>query len=138
MFKRKGFTLLELIIVVIIIGVLAGIAIPQYLNAVERAKVAKAKANLMMVSQAEKMYQANESTYTVVTDAASAALLDLYVQGVSGAIGSDNDWGYTVAAVVDIKEDFLITAARNGGAYNTLTLTLDEKGSTAASTHPLK
>lgn len=137
MFKRKGFTLLELIIVVIIIGVLAGIAIPQYLNAVERAKVAKAKANLMMVSQAEKMYQANESTYTVVNDAASAALLNLYVQGVAGAIGSDGDWNYTVAAVADIKEDFLITASRNGGAYNTLTLTLDEKG-TATGTHPFK
>ncbi|MEK6715763.1 MAG: prepilin-type N-terminal cleavage/methylation domain-containing protein [Candidatus Omnitrophota bacterium] len=129
MFKRKGFTLLELIIVVIIIGVLAGIAIPQYLNAVERAKLSKATANLSLISSAEKMYCAQNSVYLTSTfDAASVvndAELDKWSEGLPAAITSDPDWAYNVA--VPAANQFLITADRASGTYDTCIVTLDEK-----------
>ena len=57
---KKGFTLVELLIVVIVVGILAAFAIPQYINAVEKAKVGSAKNSLGLIAQAEKMYRAEK------------------------------------------------------------------------------
>ena len=53
--KSKGFTLVELMIVVVIIGVLASIAIPNFLSYREKAKGAEAKSNLRAIKTAIEM-----------------------------------------------------------------------------------
>jgi prepilin-type N-terminal cleavage/methylation domain-containing protein len=73
--NKKGFTLLELMIVVIVIGILAAIAMPRYIDTIERARMAEALSNLDVIRASEKRYWAEQlgwsgtGTYTNSIDA---------------------------------------------------------------------
>ncbi len=55
--RFKGFTLIELLIVVAIIGILAAIAVPNFLNAQVRAKVSRAVSDMKTLETALEMYR---------------------------------------------------------------------------------
>jgi len=64
---RGGFTLIELMIVVAIIGILAAIAIPNFVRFQLRSKSAEAKTNLAAIRTAEESYFAENGIYVVGT-----------------------------------------------------------------------
>lgn len=61
--NRQAFTLIELLIVVAIIGILAAIAVPNFLNAQTRAKVSRAVADLRSIGTALEMYRLDNNDY---------------------------------------------------------------------------
>jgi len=79
-FKRSfGFTLMELMIVVAIIGIFAAIAYPSYTEYVTRAKRADGKVALLKVQLAQEKYRANNPTYdTLAQIGASSTSPDRY------------------------------------------------------------
>lgn len=62
--KQKGFTLVELMIVVAIIGILASVAIPNYQKYQAKARQVEAKINLAAIYTAEVSFAAEASSYT--------------------------------------------------------------------------
>jgi len=67
--KSDGFTLIELLIVVAIIGILAAIAVPNFLNAQTRAKVANAVSDMKTLETALEMYRMDNNHYPLWRDA---------------------------------------------------------------------
>ncbi len=61
---RVGFTLLELIMVVVIIGILAAIAGPMYFKTVERSRISEARRMLGMIRMAQMRYYAEHAQFT--------------------------------------------------------------------------
>jgi len=58
-FNRDGFTLVEMLVVIAMIGILASIALPNYLKAKDKAKEAETKANLHVIQVALERYAAD-------------------------------------------------------------------------------
>ena len=71
--SRKGFTLIELMIVVAIIGILAAIAIPNFLRFQLKSKTSEGKVNLAAIRTAEESYLAEFGNYVAAASAPDVA-----------------------------------------------------------------
>lgn len=105
--SSKGFTLIELMIVILIIGIIAAIALPAYQNYAKQARRADAKTSLFEVQLAQEKYRANNPNY----------ISDMTLLGYDNADNNDSKDGYYI---VDVAVD---NATSN--AEYTITATID-------------
>lgn len=126
---KKGFTLLELMIVVVLVGILAAFGVVGYFGAVDKARNEKARRYLGLIAQAQKMCHEEEGDYGVAfvntppSQVACGAnqVLGNFIEEL-GAIPSDSDWNYSMVVTVD-PDSFVITATKADGSC---TITVDE------------
>jgi type IV pilus assembly protein PilE len=93
--KQRGFTLMELMIVVAIVGILASIAIPSYQESVRKSRRAEARAQLLEVAQyMQRFYSQNDSFATSKDGTAVSIPGDLEMVPRTAASGAQS---YTIS-----------------------------------------
>lgn len=111
--RSAGFTIIELMIVVAIIGLLAGIAVPSYREQVNKGKRAEGKAALLAAaSRFERFYSQNNCYPSAGTNCgnATSSALALTAAGVNSYSGDDANKAYYAISVTQNAQTFTITA----------------------------
>ncbi len=119
-----GFTLIELMIALVIIALLAGLALPSYLDSIQRARRGDGQASLLRLQLEQEKWRANNLSY-------SSSLSDL------GLGGSSADGFYSLAITSANATGFTATAtATSSQSSDTdcLTLTLVQTGANTTTT----
>ncbi len=115
--KNRGFTFIEMMIAIVIMGLMAATVVPAYRNKVEKARVTKACANLITLRKGQANYFIkNNSFYSGGVDATFCDLIGLSPIVFSG------DFIYNTDSSGNC------TATRMGGQNSGLTITLYEDG----------
>jgi general secretion pathway protein G len=95
---NRGFTLIEVLVVVAIIGLVAGISIPNLLSALDRARQKRSMADIRAVSEAIEMYQTDHMFYPRYADVTAENLehsLAIYVKRYNSFDGWNHAFLYS-------------------------------------------
>ena len=124
MIKQKGFTLIELMVVVAVIGVLSAIAIPQYQNYVARAQVAEGFSLVASGKMAVAEYYNENGSFPTDNATARLGAANTIIGKYVGSVTVGNAGALTVAYNTTTAHEklqgknFVLTPTDNGGSIS--------------------
>ncbi|MBU3934261.1 MAG: type II secretion system GspH family protein [Candidatus Omnitrophica bacterium] len=129
---KAGISLIELIVVVTVIGILASIAIPNFIKTMETTKAREAISSLGQIRAGEIIYRSEENTYW------PAGSTESNVATINSQLRLSLDtrelnWDYYVTATTST---FTATARRKSGRNENKTITIDEDGNQGGTWSP--
>lgn len=104
--RRRGFSLIELMVAIVLAGVLAAIALPAFFDSVRKGRRSDAFAALTQLQLAQERWRAGHAAYTT----------DLTALGIA-AVTASGHYGISVSAA-DTTSYTLLAAARGGQAQD--------------------
>ena len=94
--NKKGFTLIEALAVVLIVGVLAAIVVPTYLRTMERVKASQTASTLYYIAGAQKAYNIKNAQYTDEASELGITLRDANGNDVAGSTFASQYFDYNI------------------------------------------
>jgi type IV pilus assembly protein PilA len=94
--SERGFTLVELLVVIIIIGILAAIALPSFLNQSAKAKQSEAKQNVGTINRVQTALRVENTSFSSTFDAVAIGSL-----AGSGSVTTTGNYIYTLTGTID-------------------------------------
>ena len=123
--NNKGFSLVELIVVVAIMAVLVGVLAPAYLRYVEKSRVQKDNSAVAEVVEATKIALSEEAVADEVTFGASGTKVVITVSGNKGIIAVTGASGTALETEIEnTVGDEIAIASKECKAYASYTITL--------------
>ena len=122
--SERGFTLVELMVVVAIIALLAAIIIPNYVHARAQAAVSQSEANMKQISTALELYYSDKQTYPPGSAAVTPDLFggagNQYLASTPTNAQGHAEYSYTFATTPTGAPTYTLT---DPGAYDKTTMT---------------
>ncbi len=110
-----GFTLIEMLIVIIIIGILAALALPQFGKTKEHALGKEAISNLKLIAAAEKIYRMEANAYYPIPAGSESNITN--INNYLKLSATEANWDYSITSTGTPPSAFTATGDRTTGSY---------------------